>query len=196
MQILSLVLLCAGGVIITSDSDKSKGLDEGNAELAILTAPAIFRALVAAFLSGLAGTIIQKALQNQSRNPYIVTLELCIFGIGSILISNFISGNSLYDAEGELWTGWSGMTFVTMMASAVGGILIGFVIKYCGNVQKGFAVVFGLLITTFIESFVNDKSFGPVSLLAVICVLSSMHLYSKFPYKKMISILSPDSGSA
>ena len=42
------------------------------------------------------------------------------------------------------WTPW---TFIPLLTQAGGGIVVGLVTKHAGGVQKGFALIAGILLT-------------------------------------------------
>ena len=77
------------------------------------------------------------------------------------------------DKATSMWHGWLFMTFVTMFCQAIGGIIVGFVIKYTGNIEKSFAVVAGLVITALLESIFNNQPFGLTGVFAVSLVATS-----------------------
>ena len=201
-QIVALMLLLLGAVVMTTrshegQSDATDQDDQGG----MLFYTGVVQALIAAVLSGFAGTIIQRALQLQMRNAYMVTIELSMFGnlslLGSTLFFFLAPVETTSTASGSMWKGWSVMTFFTMFIQAVGGIIVGFVIKYTGNVEKSFAVVVGLVLTAIIESSVNHAPFGSQGCLAVLLVGLSTYMYTKYPYHQpQPSQNSPDKSSA
>lgn len=179
-QIVALFLLIGGALIMTTSKQTKSQKDTTDSIALYYTG--VVQALLAALLSGFAGTIVQKALQNQSRNAYLVTIELSVFGVAGLLLSMVFNDSSSTKSTG-LWDGWTFMTYVTMLIQAVGGIIVGFVIKYTGNVEKSFAVVAGLVLTALIESTVNHQPFGVPGIVAVGFVALSTKIYTTYPYK-------------
>lgn len=174
-QVGALVLLLGGAVLMTTS-----GKDNAAANQEDMHTTQITQALIAAVCSGFAGTIIQKALQKKVRNPYMVTIELSIVGILILLVTVVLYGNG---ATKDPWKGWTVMTVVTLLIQAMGGILVGFVIKYSGNVWKSFVVVIGLVLTAIIECTVNGEQFGSGQYGAVFLVSISTCIYAKYPAK-------------
>ncbi|EQC39685.1 hypothetical protein SDRG_03113 [Saprolegnia diclina VS20] len=175
IQLGALVLLVASAVLIAVGGRSANAVVAD--ELARITG--MTRACIAAVLSALAGTIIQKALQREARDAYVVTIELA----GISIFTNvwpIVLGASAESAS-PLWDGWTGLTLVTLFIQACGGVLVGFVIKYSGNIKKSFAVVLGLLLTAVLESVWNGKAFGAPGYIASICVMLSTLLYTKYP---------------
>lgn len=205
-QILALTILCAAAVLMTTSSsnNSSKESDKANSITDAAFFTGAYQALIAAILSALAGTIIQRALQNQKRNAYVVTIELSVLGELTILLWSLTSGVGLmskpnastevhgltthntsgHDSSVGMWDGWTVMTFFTLLCQATGGMVVGFVIKYCGNVEKSFAVVFGMIITALLENQYNGKPFGERGLIAIAMVAASTVMYTMYPPKQ------------
>jgi UDP-sugar transporter A1/2/3 len=105
--------------------------------------------LLASFLSGLAGALSQKNLQKAGggRNPYLFSMELCVASVLLLTASLAVSpdGKQLY--KNGFWAGWTPKTFIPILSNSVGGIIVGLVIKYAGSVRKGFALIFGILLS-------------------------------------------------
>lgn len=203
-QIVALTILCAAAVLMTTSSSKSSKSEQANGITDAAFFTGAYQALIAAILSALAGTIIQRALQNQKRNAYVVTIELSVLGELTILLWSLTSGVGLmskpnastevhgltthntsgHDSSVGMWDGWTAMTFFTLLCQATGGMVVGFVIKYCGNVEKSFAVVFGMIITALLENQYNGKPFGERGLIAIAMVAASTVIYTMYPPKQ------------
>lgn len=218
MQVLALAILCGAAVVMTVPSSKAKmnaaasgsssdsyaatNDHDQEADAAILSG--VYQALTAAVLSALAGTIIQRALQMQKRNAYMVTMELSVVGqlmlvvwaLGASLWSRSSFGErhdtptalhnrQLAETEPGVWSGWTPMTFFALFCQAIGGVIVGFVIKHCGNVQKSFAVVLGMVISAGLEHVCNGKPFGIEGVAAVAMVALSTLLYVSYPLKSV-----------
>jgi len=109
--------------------------------------------LLASFISGLAGAISQKNLQGVgSRNPYWFSMELCGFSIIFLSLSMIASPDGKMIQEKGFWSGWTLKTLIPIFTNSVGGIIVGLVTKYAGAVQKGFALIFGIFISGFVQA--------------------------------------------
>lgn len=175
-QIVAMLLLISGAVIMTNASSSKKHDKENLRYL-----EGVIKSLIAAATSGLAGTIVQKSLQHAQRNPYIVTIELSAFAIGGLMVSALGTNDGVLLASGNAFDGWTILTFSAMFVQAMGGVIVGFVIKYSGNVKKSFAAVAGLSITAVLEWMINSKPFGIQGIFAIFLVGVSTYMYTVFP---------------
>lgn len=48
--------------------------------------------------------------------------------------------------------------FIPIVTNAIGGIIVGIVIKLAGSVRKGFALIFGMLVTGVIQARLEEGS--------------------------------------
>jgi len=113
----------------------------------------------ASFLSGLAGAISQKNLQGAyNRNAYLFTMELCAASTFILVGSLFLSDDGSQIKENGFFDQWTFYTLIPIIVNSLGGILVGLVTKYAGSVRKGFALIFGILISGMIAAFVKDDS--------------------------------------
>jgi UDP-sugar transporter A1/2/3 len=108
--------------------------------------------IIASFLSGLAGAITQISLQTRNCNALLYTIELCIATIGIILVSFIFTNDGVQIYQHGYFHGWTICTLIPIVTNSVGGIIVGLVIKYAGNVQKGFALIFGIAFTGIVQS--------------------------------------------
>ena len=114
--------------------------------------------LFASFLSGLAGAISQKNLQSASgcgtsggRNPYLFSAELCVASLIVLFASMCVSDDGERIRSNGFFDGWTLQTLIPIVTNSIGGIVVGLVTKYAGSVRKGFALIFGMLFTGFIQ---------------------------------------------
>lgn len=108
--------------------------------------------ITASFLSGLAGAITQISLQLRNCNALQYTIELCVATIGIILLSFIFSDDGAQIHQHGYFHGWTIYTLIPICTNSAGGILVGLVIKYAGNIQKGFALIFGIAFTGIVQS--------------------------------------------
>jgi UDP-sugar transporter A1/2/3 len=134
----------------------------------------VLPALLASFISGLAGTLTQRTLQAQGRDPYLFNIELSTFSILFILFS-LMSPSTSSDSNSTiqigspdfhrirkegLIVGWTWHTLVPIVSSAVGGVLVGLITKYSGAVVKGFAIIFGIIVSAMLNQLVLKDGEG------------------------------------
>ncbi|KAE9283427.1 hypothetical protein PR003_g27130 [Phytophthora rubi] len=208
LQLVALGLLCVAAVLMTSSSaeEGQEGHEEaGPTDAAVFTG--MYQALLGAVLSALAGSIIQRALQRERRNQYMVTVELSCLGEVTLLALAVVQGGLVPATEGDsqdgMWEGWSVMTLAALTCQALGGVLVGFVIRDCGNVEKSFAVVGGMGLTALLEAYFNGKPFGHNALVAMALVAVSTAMYTLNPpvaaaadEKPLVSVTSTEVGVA
>ncbi|RLN59986.1 hypothetical protein BBJ28_00001368 [Nothophytophthora sp. Chile5] len=198
-QMAALALLSVSAVLMTASSSSATeteepvaGPEERQARTDAAEFTGMYQALLGAILSALAGSIIQRALQRERRNQYMVTVELSVLGQVTLVALALVQDGLLRasgdgDSEdsatpmGGMWEGWSALTLVALLCQALGGVLVGFVIRDCGNVEKSFAVVGGMGLTALLESQFNGKPFGHQALVAMALVAISTALYTLNP---------------
>ncbi|KAI9993293.1 hypothetical protein PInf_015371 [Phytophthora infestans] len=182
LQIVALTLLCVAAVLMTTSSVSPEHAEQRETDAIVFTG--MYQALLGAVLSALAGSIIQRALQREKRNQYMVTVELSVLGEMTLLTLAFVQDGLMTrdgDSQDGMWDGWSVMTLAALMCQAMGGVLVGFVIRDCGNVEKSFAVVGGMGLTALLETHFNGKPFGHNAFVAMALVAISTALYTLNP---------------
>lgn len=172
-QVGALLLLTASALVIerivTIDgllggnddaTPSSKNEDEEEASATHL-ARGVLPVLLASFLSGLAGALSQKNLQGEGgRNSYLFTMELCVASVLFLGASLSRSDDGASIAENGFFHNWSLDTSIPIVVNAAGGILVGLVTKYAGSVRKGFALIFGLLLSGVLQQRLGDGDGG------------------------------------
>lgn len=137
--------------------------------------------LIASFLSGLAGALSQKSLQTMGRDSYLFTMELSaaslLFLIASLLLSS--PDGKLIRKQGFFY-GWTRQTWIPVVTNALGGIIVGLVTKYAGSVRKGFALIFGLLLSGILQSK-GGEGVEREQVVGGILAAVSLWMYSNFP---------------
>jgi hypothetical protein len=127
-------------------------------------AKGVIPALVASFLSGLAGALSQKTLQFHERSPHLFNTELACFSSFFLLSSLALGspdGQLLRRKDGGgFMQGWTWKTWIPVVTNAVGAILVGLVTKHQGAVRKGFALIFGILISGLLQHIIATKNNG------------------------------------
>jgi UDP-sugar transporter A1/2/3 len=163
----------------TSDSDTSKfSLSSKHFSHGVLPI------MMASFLSGLAGAITQKSLQSGGgRNALMFTMELCVASILILLVSFATSEDGKQITERGFFDQWSFMTMVPILTNSAGGILVGLVIKYAGTTEKGFALIFGILISGIVQSSIDEnKSLSKEDIAGGALAALSLWMHATFPY--------------
>lgn len=139
--------------------------------------------LAASFLSGLAGALSQKSLQTMDCNPYLFTMELSFFALIFLISSLLLNSpdGKLIRSEG-FWKGWTEKTWIPITTNALGGIIVGLVTKYAGSVKKGFALIFGLLLSGILQQK-EGEGVSKEQVVGGILAAISLWMYSSFPMR-------------
>jgi UDP-sugar transporter A1/2/3 len=148
--------------------------------------------LTASFISGLAGALTQKSLQgSKGRNSYLFTMELCVASIFFLATSMFANPKDreqlMSISEGGFFKGWTPQTVIPILTNAAGGIIVGLVTKYAGAVKKGFALIFGLLLSGLLQArmAVTDDQDKPrvtkEQIVGGLLAAISLWMHSAFP---------------
>jgi UDP-sugar transporter A1/2/3 len=115
--------------------------------------------LLASFISGLAGALSQKNLQASrgGRNAYLFSMELCAASVLMLSASLLFSADGKAIASRGFFDGWTPATFIPIVTNSIGGIVVGLVTKYAGSVRKGFALIFGILLSGLVQAVLQPE---------------------------------------
>jgi UDP-sugar transporter A1/2/3 len=132
--------------------------------------------LVASLISGMAGALTQKNLQGSQggtsifrkrgtsnetppvsrlpRNAYLFSMEMNVASVILLLASLILSsdGRTIIRSPRTFFSNWTPETFIPVITNSIGGILVGLVTKHAGSVRKGFALIFGLLLSGMLQA--------------------------------------------
>jgi solute carrier family 35 (UDP-sugar transporter), member A1/2/3 len=152
--------------------------------------------LLASFISGLAGALSQKNLQSAGggRNPYWFSMELCAASSISLLLNMLFNAITSHESKttettGSMWDGWTVGTLIPIATNAAGGIVVGLVTKYAGSVRKGFALIFGILLSGLVQEFFTNRtevggSVRPEQIVGGLLAAVSLYLHATNPPQK------------
>ena len=137
----------------------------------------------AAFLSGLAGALSQKGLQLtgiRGRDPFLYTVEISFYSALALLINMTRKGKM----NPKVWTNrelWNARTLLPVVVKAAGGVVTALVHKYAGSVAKGFALMFGLVLSGAIQMQLSQESMQPHQLTGTLMIMMSTWLHFTHP---------------
>lgn len=140
--------------------------------------------LLASFISGLAGALSQKNLQavGGGRNAYLFSMELCAASCLILLISLLMSPDGGQIAANGFWDGWTLSTFIPIVTNSAGGIVVGLVTKHAGSVRKGFALIFGILLSGVIQAVLQpDMQITNEQVVGGIIAAVSLYMHAANP---------------
>jgi UDP-sugar transporter A1/2/3 len=157
--------LAKGNISSERESDKYDSKDEAARQLTWGVLPA----LCASLLSGFAGTLAQKTLQESGRSPHLFNSELALFSSSYLIASLALGSPDCHKMKASgVSQGWTWKTWIPVVTNAFGAILVGLVTKYQGAVVKGFAMIFGMAISGVLQQTLFAKSGGGVTLEQVV----------------------------
>jgi UDP-sugar transporter A1/2/3 len=135
--------------------------------------------LLASFISGLAGAVAQKNLQTGARNSYQFSMELCIATILILTASLLVAPDGKLILDNGFWHNWTLWTWIPIVTNAMGGVLVGLVTKYAGSVRKGFALIFGMLLSGVVQALMEpDIGVSAGQVVGGVLAATSLYLHS------------------
>jgi UDP-sugar transporter A1/2/3 len=143
--------------------------------------------LLASFISGLAGALAQKNLQSASgdakggRNPYLFNMEMNSASALILAVSLLFSSDGARIKAAGFFEGWTPQTWIPIVTNAIGGIIVGLVTKHAGAVRKGFALIFGILISGLWE--VQTVGITKEQIVGGVLAAISLWMHTSYPYK-------------
>lgn len=106
-------------------------------------------------------------------------MEISSFSVIFLGLSMLASDDGRQVREQGFWNNWTLQTWIPVIMNAAGGIIVGLVTKHAGSVRKGFALIFGLLLSGLFQARGNGISSEQIigGMLAAV----SLWLHSSFP---------------
>mmetsp|Transcript_2577 Transcript_2577/g.6705 ORF Transcript_2577/g.6705 Transcript_2577/m.6705 type:complete len:380 (-) Transcript_2577:201-1340(-) len=155
----------------------------------------VFPVLLASFISGLAGAITQKNLQGDSgcgksggKNAVFFSMELCVASLLLLAASLLVTEDGKRIKENGFFDEWTLYTMIPIFTNSAGGIVVGLVIKYAGSVRKGFALIFGLLLSGLLQAALEQgheegtAALSQAEMLGGMIAALSLYLHATNPY--------------
>ena len=110
-------------------------------------------------------------------------MELSMFSIFFMTVSLLVGSPDGKRLRKESITeGWTWKTWVPIFTNAFGGIAVGLVTLYAGAVRKGFALIFGLLLSGILQNiiFAGDGKVTKEQIVGGILAGISLWMHSTF----------------
>lgn len=186
LQVISLILLLLSALVIEkvipiSQNTRLESKEHSSHDRQMHIISGVIPVLLASFLSGLAGALTQRSVQTTGRNAYLFTMELsvasCLFLIISLLL-NSPDGKRI--AKHGFFYGWTATTIIPVFTKALGGVVVGLVTKHAGAVRKGFALIFGLLLSGILQS--KGEGVTAEQVVGGLLAAVSLWMHSSFPH--------------
>ena len=140
--------------------------------------------LGAAFVSGLAGALSQKGLQltgTAGRDPFLYTIEISFYSAITLLVSRMRSSSNLRMDLAKERSQWTYKTLIPIIVKAAGGVITALVHKYAGSVAKGFALMFGLVLSGTIQMSLAQESLQPHQVVGTLMIMLATWMHFTHP---------------
>ena len=110
-------------------------------------------------------------------------MELSVFSIIFMLGSLLLGSPDGYRLKkGGIAEGWTWKTWIPILTHASGGVVVGLVTYHAGAVRKGFALIFGLILSGVLQNFfLSDDGVSFEQIIGGGLASLSLWMHSKFP---------------
>lgn len=187
LQVVSLCLLLLSALVIEkvipiSNNKTSKATTQhSSVDRQMHLVSGVLPVLLASFLSGLAGALTQRSVQTTGRNAYLFTMELSVASSLFLIISLLLnSPDGKRIAQHGFFSGWTLSTMIPVFTKALGGVVVGLVTKHAGSVRKGFALIFGLLLSGILQS--KGEGVTAEQVVGGLLAAVSLWMHARFPH--------------
>eukprot|EP00485_Elphidium_margaritaceum_P024271 CAMPEP_0202712804 /NCGR_PEP_ID=MMETSP1385-20130828/45992_1 /ASSEMBLY_ACC=CAM_ASM_000861 /TAXON_ID=933848 /ORGANISM="Elphidium margaritaceum" /LENGTH=324 /DNA_ID=CAMNT_0049372963 /DNA_START=35 /DNA_END=1009 /DNA_ORIENTATION=+ len=187
---LSILFVCSLFLAIDAKSNSRKQFDEADRD----TTSGLIAVCIASIMSGLAGTLSQKALQaqNEPRNSLLFSIELALYGILFSALRLYAEDwLNIWDGELIATRGFFHQLDYTVLipvtVSSVGGIGVGLIAKYTSIIHKSYAIICGILLSGVLRWWLYATPMSSTMYIAIPMVMFSLYLNadpSKMKIKK------------
>ena len=149
--------------------------------------------LGAAFLSGLAGALSQKGLQltgSKGRDPFLYTVEISFYSAVTLVLHMLVRSRADRSSSSPgshriEWDKqrlyWNWKTLIPILVKAGGGVITALVHKYAGSVAKGFALMFGLVLSGTLQLTMTNESLQPYQVVGTLMIMLSTWMHFTHP---------------
>jgi UDP-sugar transporter A1/2/3 len=181
IQILALAGLLVSALLFQGVNPFQRNATETKKRSGRRFALGVVPCVAATVLSGLAGAFSQKGLQltgGTGRDPFLYAMEVSSYSgiclLASVLIQRVSRERKQSTAPtGRLFAHWTWPTLLPVVLKAIGGILTVLVHKHAGSVAKGFALMFGLVLSGILQSALDGENMTVHHVLGTVLVMVS-----------------------
>lgn len=184
LQWVSLFILVIGVIIVKGTKPSTPGKD-----MNFLVG--FIAVLVSSTSSGLAGVFMEKMFKDKkltvwNRNFWLALWSMIVGVITAVYKRHDILKPSVFFENYSIWA------WIAVFLLAVGGLVIGMVLKYADNILKAFAGSASILFSTLISYFLFHTELTMNFVVGAILVMISVVLYSyggrKIEYKPLSTV--------
>ena len=170
----ALFVLLLGACLVQWPKESAQAKDLGMSQQVI----GLVAVLCACVSSGFAGVYFEKILKGSPITMWIRNIQLAafsvVFCIAGILVNDFnkITTNGFF-------SGYNPLVVFIIIWGALGGLLIGAVVKYADNISKGFAAAVSIVCSSLLSYvFIGDFEPSLIFAMGACCVMVSTYMYS------------------
>lgn len=172
-QWLGLLLLTIGVGLIQLQDDKAAPTT-GDSVTGVIAV------LFACLTSAGAGVYVEGMIKGSNKNVLVRTMQLALWGTAMGVVAAFYKDKDLILEQG-FFHDYNFLVWLAILLQAVGGILIGFVMKYADNILKCFANATSIILTMLVE---GGKGIGYLPGTTLVILATALYnidnLYDKF----------------
>ena len=183
LQMMALLLLFCSSLLFqqTTATTNNHNNNNNNTYKSSSFLLGILPCLGATLTSGLAGALSQQGLQHQNRDAYVYTMEVSFYSALCLLLS-------MSRHKTPFFHGWTRYTWIPILLKAAGGVLTALVHKYAGSVPKGFALMFGLVLSQLGQAwFLNQDITTHQWMGTMLVILSGWMHFTNPPITTLVS---------
>ena len=138
--------------------------------------------LTACILSGLGGIYFEKILKGSTVSVWIRNIQLSLLSIPmGIFVAYFKHSEGIQ--ENGFFFGYDSFVIYLIFLNAMGGVLVGVVVKYADMILKGFASSIAIVITCMASVFLFGFIVSTQFTIGAFVVIASIFLYGYKPKK-------------
>ena len=108
-------------------------------------------------------------------------MEMCSASALILAVSLLFTADGTRIRAAGFFDGWTPQTWIPIITNALGGIIVGLVTKHAGAVRKGFALIFGILISGLWE--VQTVGITKEQIIGGLLAALSLWMHTAYPYK-------------
>lgn len=183
----SLFLLACGVAIVQLQNIEGSSSNRSSAGHTMNPVVGFSAVLAACFTSGLAGVSFEFVLKSKKKTDlWIRNMQLSLFSILPALVPTLFSGfSSIFSSSPSsvaetpwLLSGFGIWAWSTVLCQVFGGLVTALVIKYSGNILKGFATSLSILISSLAGLFLFGNRLNMGFLVGCSTVLVATYMYN------------------
>ncbi|KAK9728780.1 hypothetical protein K7432_000810 [Basidiobolus ranarum] len=177
---LSLILLMVGVILVQLPSTSEASTTTEDASVTDLQNPIVglFAVISACLSSGFAGCYFEKIVKKGPASMWVRNIQLGIPALLFSMTAMLISDGRAIAHNGILY-GYDTLTWVVVFNQALSGLLVALVVKYAGNILKGFANSLSIIISSMISFYVFGFQPSPQFAMGAFIVITATLLYSR-----------------